>query len=188
MIEFDQYVEYVTEGPAIHAVTLQQHSLESPLTLLAVAAGYVHEAELGRAILSGAAELAMCFCEWTPAGGLPSTPGIVASMILAGWTAKSVAAAYVIANTATLDAINASRTTAVALIRLSLVNGGTNLLAPDLPATSQQVTALSTWLNNHAITNTEFAALFGITAAQLSAWLQSHPRWMIAAQMKERFA
>ena len=185
--EYDQFVEYVTVGPVVHPVALQQHSLESPLTLATVAAGYIREAGLGRALVAGA-ELAMCLSEWTPAGGLPTAPGIVASMVLAGWTAKNVAAAYVIADSATLDAINVSRTVAIALIRLAIsADDGPNPLDPGTPCTSQQVTILSTWLNAHAITNTEFAALFDITAAQLSTWLQTHPRWQAAQVMHDRF-
>jgi hypothetical protein len=184
--DFDQYVEYVTEGPIIHPVALAQHSLESPLSLATVISGYIRANGLGRALVAGA-ELAFVFSEWTPAGGLPTAPGVVASMVLAGWTAKSIAGAYIMADTATIDAINASRTVALALIRMSL-NGGPNPLAYDQPATSQQVTVLSTWLNNHNITNSEFAALFGVTAAQLSNWLQTHPRWQIAQVIHDKFA
>ena len=184
--EFDQFVEYVTVGPAIHPVALQQHSLDALNTLETVVRGYVRAAGLGRVLVAGA-ELALLLSEWTPAGGLPTAPGIVASMVLAGWTAKSVAAAYVIATTATLDAINVSRTVAIALIRLSLVQEGINPLAPRDPFTSGQVTVLSTWLNAHTITNSEFAALFDITAAQLSNWLQTHPRWQFAQQVHDRF-
>lgn len=185
--EYDQYVEFVTAGPIVHSVALQQHSLDSILTLETVVRGYIHEAALGRALVAGA-ELAMILSEWTPAGGLPSAPGIVASMVLAGWTAKSVAAAYVIADSATLDAINTSRTVAITLIRLAIsADDGPHPLDPGAPCTSQQVTILSTWLNAHGITNTEFAALFGVTAAQLSTWLQTHPRWQAAQVMHDKF-
>ncbi len=184
--EYDQFVEFVTEGPIIHPVALQQHSLDALATVETVVRGYVRAAGLGRALVAGA-ELALLLSEWTPAGGLPAASGIVASMVLAGWTAKSIAAAYVIASSATLDAINASRTVALALIRLSLVQEGLNPLAPRDPFTSGQVTILSTWLNAHTITNTEFAALFDITAAQLSNWLQTHPRWQFAQQVHDRF-
>lgn len=46
--EFDQFVEYVTEGPVVHSVELQQHSLDSLLTLQVVSGGYVHAVALGR--------------------------------------------------------------------------------------------------------------------------------------------
>lgn len=48
MIDFDQYVEYVTEGPIVHSVPLDVHALDSALTLQAVAGGYQHAAQLGR--------------------------------------------------------------------------------------------------------------------------------------------
>jgi hypothetical protein len=186
VIEFDQFVEYVTEGPTIHAVALQQHSLESLYTLETVIRGYIHAAGLGRALVSGA-ELALVFSEWTPETGLPSASGIMASMVLAGWTAKSVAVGYVIADSATLDAINASRTVAIALIRCSLEREGDNPLAPRDSFTNGQVTVLSTWINEHGITNSEFAALFDVAAAQLANWLQTHSRMEFAQQIHARF-
>jgi hypothetical protein len=184
--EFDQLVEYVTEGPVIHPVTLAQHSLEVVETVEAITAGYIHAKALARALCADP-ELAMVFCEWTPAGGMASLSGVVASKVLKGWTAKSVAVAYIVAPSAAVDAINASRTTAVAFIRVSLDGGGTPLPPRD-PFTAAQVGYLSTWINAHGITNAEFAALFNVTAAQLSAWLQSHPRWQFAAQLNERFS
>lgn len=47
--DFDQFVEYVTEGPVIRAVALTQHSLDVLSTLEAVKSGYEHVAALGRA-------------------------------------------------------------------------------------------------------------------------------------------
>ena len=186
-LQFDELTEYVTAGPVIHAVELSQHALESMYSVLAVARGYIHRANLGRAVLEGEVELAFVLSEWTSEGGLPDAPGVVASAVLKGWSAKSIAAAYIIANTATINAINASRTVAVALIRLSLVQDGTNALDPMEPFTSAQVGFLAVWLNEHDITNAEFAALFDVSAALLSNWLQNHPRWQFAAQLHERF-
>lgn len=184
IVDFDQYVEY-KDVSGIHPVALAQHSLEVVETVEAITAGYIHAKALSRALCSDP-ELAMIFGEWTPVGGLASLSGVVASKVLRGWTAKSVAAAYIIANTTSINAINASRTTAIAFIRLSL-NGETVQLLPRDNFTSAQVGYLSTWINAHSITNAEFAALFNVTAAQLSAWLQSHPRWQFAAQLNERF-
>jgi len=48
-IEFSQYTEYVTEGPVVHPVALEQHDLGNPLTLAALAEGYAHVTALGRA-------------------------------------------------------------------------------------------------------------------------------------------
>lgn len=48
MIDFDQYTEYVTEGPVIHAVPLAQQPLDSLLSLEAMATGYAHIAALDR--------------------------------------------------------------------------------------------------------------------------------------------
>jgi len=48
-IEFSQYTEYVTEGPVVHPVALDQHDLSNPLTLAALAEGYAHVTALGRA-------------------------------------------------------------------------------------------------------------------------------------------
>lgn len=48
-IEFSQYTEYVTEGPVVHPVALDQHDLGNPLALAALAEGYAHVTALGRA-------------------------------------------------------------------------------------------------------------------------------------------
>ena len=185
--EFDQFTEYVTTD-GVFPVALEQHSLESPFSLEAVIRGYIHRANLGRVILAGSAELALVFSEWDAETGLPDHPGVVASMVLASWTAKSVAVGYVIATSAVLDAINASRTVAIALIRCAIqADNGPHPLAPSEPFTAAQVAILATWINEHDITNTEFAALFDVTAVQLSNWLQNHPRWQFAAQLHERF-
>lgn len=185
--DFDQFTEYVT-ADGVFPVALDQHSLESPFSLSAVIRGYIRRAELGRAVLEGSAELALVFSEWSPETGFPDHPGVVELAILKGWTAKSVAVGYVIATSAVLDAINVSRTVAIALIRCAIpVSNGPHPLAPSEPFTAGQVSILSTWINEHDITNTEFAALFDTTAALLAAWLQGHPRWQFAAQLHERF-
>jgi hypothetical protein len=185
--EFSQFVEYIDQG-GIQDVALNQHQLDALPSLRAVVRGYVHTAQLGRPLLASEAEIAMVLSEWSPAAGLPANPGIVASKVLAGWIVKSVAAAYVIATSTLLDQINATRTVAIAFVRLSLVDEEEQPLAPNLPFTSQQIQYLSTWINDHNITNTEFAALFGVTAVQLSAWLQSHPRHEFIQVLAERFA
>lgn len=188
-VAFDQFVEYVTEGPVFHQVVLSQHALQSAYALAAVGAGYVHAAQLGRAILAGTIELAMVFSEWSVETGLPDAPGIVASAVLAGWPAKSVAVAYAIANSATLDAINANRTAAIALIRMAIsADNGPHPLAPGEPFTAQQVGYVATWINQHGITNTEFAALFDVTPVQLSAWLQNHPRVEFARVLHKKWS
>lgn len=185
--DFDQFVEYVTTD-GVFPVALDQHDLKSLFTLATVVRGYIHTARLGRAILAGDAELACVFSEWDAEMGLPENPGVMASMVLAPWPAKSVAVAYVIASSVLLDAINQSRTVALALIRLSLVQDGIDPLAYDEPFTSGQVTALSMWLNEHSITNAEFAALFDVNPALVGNWLQMHPRWQMAQVMHEQFA
>jgi len=48
-IDFSQYTEYVTEGPVVHPVALDQHDLGNPLALAALAEGYAHVTALGRA-------------------------------------------------------------------------------------------------------------------------------------------
>lgn len=114
--------------------------------------------------------------------------GIESTMVIAGWNAKQIAAGYVLAPTATLDQINSDRTTGIALIRVSAsADDETHALAPDEPFTAGQVTALAAWLNAHDITNAEFAALFDVTAAQLSNWLTNHARWRFAQQIHDRF-
>jgi len=42
--------------------------------------------------------------------------------------------------------------------------------------TAAEVTALSAWTTAHGLTNGVVAAYFNTTPAQLSAWLQAHPR------------
>lgn len=49
--------------------------------------------------------------------------------------------------------------------------------APSLPLSGAEVTALSNYLTTKTgLTNTQIAAWFGVTALQLSAWLQANPR------------
>lgn len=58
--------------------------------------------------------------------------------------------------------------------------------APSLPLTGAEVTALSTYLTNKTgLTNTQIANWFGLSAAQLSAWLQNNPRSEAVARMLE---
>lgn len=55
--EFDQFVEYVTEGeggePLVHFVLPHQLSLDTPLVLQALQEGYAHAASLGRTLTLG---------------------------------------------------------------------------------------------------------------------------------------
>lgn len=103
------------------------------------------------------------------------------------WIAKSIAAGITVATDATLDQINADRASSIALIRTYVNDDGPAPLAPDVPFTAGQVTALSTWINAHGITPAEFAALFDVSAAQLSDWLQTHSRLEFAKQIYSRF-
>lgn len=114
------------------------------------------------------------------------TSGIESTMVIKGWTSKSIAAGYIIAPTVTMNQINADRTTGLALIRVQ-VAGDTHPLAPSEPFTSGQVSVLSTWLNEHDITNAEFAALFNVAPAYLANWLQNNPRWRFAQVIHDRF-
>lgn len=57
MINFDQIAEYVTEGPTVHHVALEQHALDSLLTLNTLRDALAHVATLGRAAELDAAEL-----------------------------------------------------------------------------------------------------------------------------------
>lgn len=115
--------------------------------------------------------------------------GVESSMIIAGWPAKGIAAGYILAPSATMGAINAGRNTAIAIMRVKVNEADIDHpLEPESPFTSQQVTYLAAWLNAHGVTNSEFAALFGVTAAQLGAWLTSHPRWQFAQVIHDRFA
>lgn len=114
--------------------------------------------------------------------------GVASSMVIAPWAAKAIAAGYIVATGATVDAINADRTTGIALIRTYINDDETNHpLAPSEPFTAGQVSALSAWNNDHGVTDSEFAALFGVSAAQLSNWLQTHTRVQFAQQIHERF-
>ena len=47
---------------------------------------------------------------------------------------------------------------------------------PDEPFTDAEITALSQWINAHGITNTQFAAYFDTTPAQVAQWMKSHSR------------
>lgn len=55
---FDQFVEYITDGPTIHAVALAQQALDSLLALEAVQGGYEHAVALGRTEVLDATALA----------------------------------------------------------------------------------------------------------------------------------
>lgn len=115
--------------------------------------------------------------------------GISSSMVIKVWATKNIVAGWVVAKSETLDAINSDRTTGIALIRTYINFDQTDHpLAPNVPFTSQQVSFLSVWLEDHYITNEEFAALFDVAPAQLSNWLQNNPRWKFAKQIHDRFA
>jgi len=114
--------------------------------------------------------------------------GIASSMVIAGWSAKQIAAGYIVAPGATITQINAQRTTGLALIRTYINSDETaHPLAPETNFTAAQVTVLATWLNAHSITNAEFAGLFGVTAGQLSTWMQNHSRIEFARQLHVSF-
>jgi len=116
------------------------------------------------------------------------TGGVGNSMEIIPWPAKNVAVAWVIAPTATMSQINADRAEGVVLIRVMVNEGdGDNPLAPEEPFTQAQVAVLGTWLNDHSITDAEFADLFDISASELAAWLKGHPRWRFAQQIHNRF-
>lgn len=54
------------------------------------------------------------------------------------------------------------------------------------PLSAAEVTALSTYLTTKTgLTNTQIANWFGLSAAQLSTWLQSNPRSEAVARMLE---
>lgn len=115
--------------------------------------------------------------------------GIAASMVIQGWRAKGVGVGYIIAPSATMQAINQDRTVGLAVIRHYLDDQrGDPPLAADTPMTAVELTALSTWLNTHAITNTEFAGLFDTSPAQLAAFLSALPRWRLAQVIHDRWA
>lgn len=116
------------------------------------------------------------------------TGGVESSMVIAGWAAKGIGVGYIIAPSATMDAINADRDTAIAIMRVKVeAEDEDHPLEPEDVFTSQQVTYLAAWLNAHGVTAAEFAALFGVTAAQLGAWLTSHPRWQFAQVIHDQF-
>lgn len=115
--------------------------------------------------------------------------GIAASMVIQGWRAKGVGVGYIIAPSATMQAINQDRTAGLAVIRHYLDDQqGDPPLAADEPFTAGEVGVLSTWVNAHNITNTEFAALFDTTPAQLAGLLTSLPRWRLAQTIHDRWA
>jgi hypothetical protein len=163
--------------PAVRTVSPPSAPLPNPSRYYVnVGAGWVPVTSLAGFVAAGVGEV----------GILQS--GVGNSMVIAPWVAKGIAAGYVIAPGITLDLINSQRTTGLALIR-TYINAGeaAHPLAPDIPFTAGQVTALSTWVNAHGITNTEFAALFDVAPAQLSNWLTTHPRWQFAQQIHDRF-
>jgi hypothetical protein len=163
--------------PAVRTVSPPQNALPNPSRYYVdVGAGWEPVTSLPGFVAAGVGEV----------GILQS--GVGNSMVIAGWAAKGIAAGYIIATGATLDLINSQRTTGLALIRTYINADETaHPLAPDTPFTVGQVTALGDWVNEHGIPNTEFAALFDVSAAQLSNWLTTHPRWQFAQQIHERF-
>jgi len=179
--EFDQIVEYWTESGA-QQVALDVHDLATVFIVDAARNGYRHTAQLGRALLTGAAEFAFVFHE------VPiNIPASVAAATLATWAIKGIACSYVIAPTTTIVAINQNRTIAIALIRMS-ISDDTTPLAPSEHFTQMQIDYLLAWLNDHSITALEFAALFDKTPAQAQTFLLNNPRWRLAEIMHERFA
>lgn len=117
------------------------------------------------------------------------TSGIDSSMVVVGWQSKGIAAGYIIAPSSTIDQINTDRETGLALIRIIVdAEEDEHPLGPDTLMTGTQVALLSTWLNNHNITNEEFAALFDLAPAQLSSYLTTLPRWRFAQEIHTRFS
>jgi len=114
--------------------------------------------------------------------------GVATSIVIQGWNAKQIAVGYVIAPPATLQAINADRTVGLAVIRHPLDPEQEAPLSADEPFTAAQVNALATWLNDHGVTNTEFADLFDTTPTQIADFLTTHPRWQLAQVMHDRFS
>lgn len=112
------------------------------------------------------------------------------SMVIAGWSAKGIAAGYIVATGATLDQINADRISGLALIRTYVNADDSEIqpLDPSDPFTQAQVGFLSTWLNEYSITNADFAALFGVSGVELADWLKTHPRKQFAQVVHDRFA
>lgn len=59
----------------------------------------------------------------------------------------------------------------------SYVGGGRSALEPDENMTAGEVTALAAWLTaKFGVTNTQIAAWFDSTPAQLANWLRNHSR------------
>lgn len=117
------------------------------------------------------------------------TGGVSRGIVIAGWKAKSIAAGYITALSSTLDQINSERTAGVALIRIKVnEDDGENPFDPSEPFTLPQVNALFAWLDNHDITDIEFANLFNTNPTTLKNQLQIRPRWELAKEIHERFA
>lgn len=54
---------------------------------------------------------------------------------------------------------------------------------PNTPFSASEVSVVSTWFNNHGITNTAFAKYFDSTPTKIAEWMQNNPRWDFAKRI-----
>lgn len=143
-------------------------------------------------------QVAWIFTHWTLVNGV-YTPALVANL----QTGESVTCARdfwmrgtplqrhmlvvkAVAEEARINLLNGSVHFVMATVWEDESNQEPTTKAPSLPLTGAEVTALSNYLTNKTgLTNTQIANWFGLSAAQLSAWLQNNPRSEAVARMLE---
>lgn len=60
-------------------------------------------------------------------------------------------------------------------------------IRPDAPFTAAEVAKLAAWLASHGVTGAQFGAWFGMTAQQVSTWMQANTRLEFAVAVYGRF-
>lgn len=91
-----------------------------------------------------------------------------------------------IAEEARINLLNGSAHFVIATVWEDETNRTPTSKAWNTPLTSQEVTALSNYLTaKTGLTNNQIANWFGLSAAQLSNWLQTNPRSEAVARLME---
>lgn len=134
-------------------------------------------------------QVALVFTHWSLVGGI-YTPALVANLQTGEgvtcardfWMrgtplARHMLVVKAVADETRIALLNGSVHFVMATVWEDESNQNPTSKAPSLPLSAAEVTALSAYLTaKTGLTNTQIANWFGVTALQLSAWLQANPR------------
>ena len=107
--------------------------------------------------------------------------GVQTTIVIKGWSAKSIGFGYVLGIDTTLEQIQLDRTQALLLVRGDIATDGTITqiigLEMNESFTADDLTAMNAWLGAHNVTPAEFRTKFGwATNEEGQTWMLSHTR------------